>query len=99
MIIYFIALVIFRVSAQGFSEADLFMFSDGIVREELDYEQANNKPPYYMKIRNNKLQVSPSEIQTENADFSFTFNLYLDMGINKTAFIKIDFREYFNDLR
>jgi hypothetical protein len=38
MIIYFIALVIFRVSAQGFSEADLFMFSDGIVREELDYE-------------------------------------------------------------
>ena len=43
-----------------------------------------------------KLQVYPSVVQTDKADFTFTFTMFRDLGINKTAFVRIDFQQYFN---
>ena len=54
--------------------------------------------PWYFLIEDATLQVTPSTVQTEKADFAFTFKLRRDLGFNKTCVILIDFKEYFDDL-
>ena len=90
----FLNFIIF-INCQGWSKSDLFKFQDGQIREELVTVQETEG--LYFKTDNISLQVSPIEIQTEYADFSFTIAMYRDL-FDTEAEIRVDFTQYFAQL-
>jgi len=84
------------VCSQGFIEEDLFVFEDGTIREEL-VPSENDPETLYFRVNLTSLQVTPISVQTRNADFSFVFNLFRDIG-EKEAWVVFNFFEYFEQL-
>ena len=81
--------------AYGFVPEDLYTFKDGATYEMLEQECPTCE--YLFKMDEVELQVSPKTVGTLKADFAFRFNLFRSMA-GKRAYIKIDFREYFEEL-
>ena len=86
-------------TGSGFSPDDYQRLSTGETYEEIDFDQPPAGPPYYFKITDPFLQVSPKKVQTKRADFAFTFKLKRDLNYGKPqgskALININFRKYF----